>query len=404
MIKRLLLIFILISSCWSQEIEIVGSYYDDYLGASGWQDVIERDGRVVVLATAISGMSITAIDYTIPASPLKLSQIVDANDLNGSEYIEAVGNWAINTAIYSNAVNSVDITDLNDIRIVQSLKDDRLRGAAGCVIVEGIWGRGRVLFVAGFQCQSVTAVDISDFTNMYIITTHKDDTNLSGAINPAYKDGKLYVVCRWSKCLARLDVSFKDTIVYTDRLDDPNFARLGGLDHAGDRLYLPCSTTDTLNIVNISGKPYVEGSVSSPMLEGAYVPEVVGDYAIVSARYCNRVTLVDCKNKSEPFVVPGCSIKDDNLLGEPDDVQWFGERCYVTCCVSKTNTVLRIPILENKPPETIEVGKVIEILRKVQASIPVRGVRCQLCRTRDGHSYDCTYSVAEREILELQGQ
>jgi osmotically-inducible protein OsmY len=370
---------------------VVGSFEDPLLDDSGWCDVREK----VAYATSITGDSFFTIGFSNPENPVELDHITDNVNLNGAEFVEVIDGYAFITAIYANALNVVTVSNPYSISIVKTVIDgpgqnNYLRGAAGACIVDNIWGRNLVIFIACFQGQRVSAYDISDPLNPTHITTYgPDSTNLDGVVNVQYQDGYLFCVSRWSKKFNVLDVQTKDTITHDNSIDNPPegyLDRLGGMTELihhlkrqhRDYLYI-ASSQDTpernagLAIIDIRTPtaPSIVGWVDdSPsggrdIMRGSYVSVYVPDKQMVltTSRYTTPgiITKVDVSNPANPVL-------SDEYLEHPyltncDDIYFRRNYVFITTTDTYRFTIVKWPSISKwfwVEADTINVNKTIQ--------------------------------------------
>lgn len=372
--KKLLLMLVLMfgSVCYGVKAPYVeDSVYHANLADSGWVDATTINGMTFGVAGGLTGDSFFTFKKDRDGELTILDQIgPDTTNLNGCEYVEIIDDCnAITTAIYSNCLSTVDITDLNNVSFNHNLIDATyLHGAAGACVVDNIWGRDRVIFVCAYNGDRVTGVDASDLTAMSVISGASlyDGTNLDQAISICRGGDYLFVMCRLSDSLTVLDISTTDTITYvtkvTDALDRDIFQKLGGMSdlYKNEWLVGPAAESMAVNIFNVGDptSPYLAGFVKdSTLLIDPYVAEIVNDqYILCTLRDGDSVVLIDWSNPAKPFVVPGQTVKDSTLLQDADDIIWFNNRAYVTVCDGCRVTTLRYPILEDNPaPEHLYI-------------------------------------------------
>ena len=346
----------------ANEMTIRNFYNSANLGAAGWSEHFVRDGQNIVLVTAVNGDSFTSLDVTDPDNIIELQQIVDNVNLEGSEYVQVIDNYAYVTCFYANRILVIDITDLEDMQIVSNLlngpgEDGYFTGIAGAAIVDNIGGYDRVMFVCARLNQHVTAVDISDPLDISVISSFESAEFLDGVVTCVYKDGYLFCAVRDVDCLTVMDVTDPENMTRVTSLFDPVLGRLndlGGLNTIdGDYLYAPGGTANTFNVIDVSDPtaPFITGFITDdavldrPLVAAIVRSDLSFHYVAVTCYDDDRIVLINVTDPTTPTMVQNIT---DPILNGTDDVRWdpSTKSAYVSCGNSKNLVIGEIPLLE----------------------------------------------------------
>jgi hypothetical protein len=310
--------------------DIVGHYYDAYFVESGWCEAV---GDVCyVCGYGVSGHGFNSVSIADKKNPSILQNFTSTH-VTGCEFVARIGNYCIVANWYTNSIASVDVTDptsMSEVSYVQ--RANELKNPVGCVIVNNIWGRSRVIFVCAYGYASVTAIDASDLASLTYITTLRDTSNLNLPLTIAYKNGYLFVACK-SAYLSVLEVKTTDTITYTGvKLTDINIGILGGMPETPDSdiLYLPSKDKNSVVFADVSDPltPYVSGYVKDNiLLDGALVCDYTATHLICTAQQANNLVAIS-KNPVNPVIL---GYKNHNTYyNQIDDVMCYRGYIYTS--------------------------------------------------------------------------
>jgi len=326
---------------------IIGSIYNANLGDFGWIDFDPL--RDVAYGTALTGDTFTSFDISDENNPFVLDQLTTTDNpaFNGCEGIAIEGYVAYVGAETSNSVISIDITDPENLAVLDVVTDATYLNAPECVRIYG-----KYLLVACYGSHSITPIDKSDPSNMVLKSSWmlQDATYLSTPVMINIKeDGSGGTVTNWSGTyFTSFDLSNGvDNMSVLHNVSHVNLTDCGGHDYAfNETVAVICSRTTnrvtTVDITDLSAMSYL-GSLNHAELGGARVPKVIGDHALVTGTSADSVVCVDISTPSTPAY--HSHIDDGTYLDGSDDIKYRRGRFWITCIDGMMLTCLDYPFI-----------------------------------------------------------
>jgi len=275
--------------------------------------------------------SLSIIDVSNPSHPTEVGYVLDnsqggtASTLDGACEVYVVGNYAYVTAFYDHGLSIINISNPTNPVEVGYIRDNSVGGSAQALKLPiNLYVSGRYAYVAGNGDSGLSIIDISDPTNPVEVGYILDDSNGGTATTLASITG-VYVSGEYAYVVAGL-----------------------------------ATADDALTIINISDPttPFVAGYIqdnshaggTAHALDGAGEVYVLGDYAYVSSRYDDALSIFDISSPANPIEV-GYILDNESPEGVGTAVALHyvygfavsGEYAYVTGAYDDGLSIIQLP-------------------------------------------------------------
>jgi hypothetical protein len=235
-----------------------------------------------------TGNSLTVVDISNPLAPSVVGTVQDSTNLFGAYSVAVSGHYAFvasqgvstgQPAVPDTSTGRFSVIDLNNLAggVVAHIDNASLTGALanGLEHATSVSISGNDAYVTAFYGSRLTTIDISNPTSPVPVASIHDQTNFPFPNDVATQGSYAYVVNQISPSPTMLGME--------------------------------------LAIVNIANPaaPVVVGSLTDPLLSGAYRIRVRGNLVYISANSASSVAMVDVSNPSSPRLVG--SVTDPHL-------------------------------------------------------------------------------------------
>jgi hypothetical protein len=123
---------------------------------ANWVEVLGNTAYVIAGAFSTTLGSLTIIDISNPASPVKLAEVNDDSVQTNSAFTKLSGAWAVKvvgdiafvTSVFDNAVTAIDVSNPGNPRLLKEFVNG-MEGINTLSFTEGLAARGETVYVAG---------------------------------------------------------------------------------------------------------------------------------------------------------------------------------------------------------------------------------------------------------------
>ncbi|MEK7083640.1 MAG: hypothetical protein AAB932_00200, partial [Patescibacteria group bacterium] len=228
------------------------------------------------------------------------------------------------------------VVDLLNVegKVKQPVRLSSLNDATNLGQIFGVFVQGDYAYIASFNQDRLTIVDISNPQAPVVLSTVQDITNLDGAI-ALYVSGRYaYIAARNNNSLTIVDVGDPERPVIVGIVkDSTNFSNIHGVHVSGNYAYVSTNVRDSLEIIDVSDPSNprrVSGLQNATALNGATYVYVSGNYAYVTANDNDSLAIVDISDPLSPRLT-GQLVDDNNGadMNAPRSVFVSGKFAYV---------------------------------------------------------------------------
>ncbi len=316
-----------------------------------------------------------------PGNPTVAGSVSSSVNMNNAERVDVVGKYAYVTALASDSLTIIDISDPSNPTIEGNLKESTFLNGATGVFVNGkyayvttqdrnslaivnvsnssspkfegevtgistpidVYVSGKYAYVPASGTDRLHVIDISDPSNPTTVGTVTDSTFMDFPFGIFVSGSFAYVASFFSDSLAIINISDpSDPVVVSGLIDSTNMNSASNVYVSGKYAYVTGFLSDSLAIINISdpSDPILVGSLLNNKLNGASGVKVAGKYAYVSAENSDGIAIVDVSDPSSPTLVG--SISSSGNMDGANGIDISGKYAYVSALTSDSLTVLDI--------------------------------------------------------------
>ncbi|MBI4385735.1 hypothetical protein HY573_02805, partial [Candidatus Parcubacteria bacterium] len=311
----------------------------------------------------------------------------DATNLAGPYSVFVSGRYAYVAAYDSDRLTVVDVSNPSSPTVVGNVTDaTNLYGAISVFV------SGRYAYLTSYLDDRLTVVDVSNPSSPTVVGSINDTTNLFSSSSVFVSGRYAYVTAELGNRLTVVDVSNPSSPRVVGSINDAtNLNQPRSVFVSGRYAYVAASTGNRLTVVDVSNpsSPTVVGNVNDATnLNSPQSVFVSGRYAYVAASTGNRLTVVDVSNPSSPSVVG--NVNDATNLNGPRSVFVSGRYAYVAVGTGNRLTVVDVSI----PSSPTMVGSINDDTNlNVPRSVFVSG----------RYAYVAAYTGNRLTVVELPG-
>lgn len=246
--------------------------------------------------TLVTSGSSALATYNIatPASPVSLDAASYIGQISNSVDVTGYGNYAFVLAKAAGAIQVFDVTDSTNVSIVSTYSDATFTNGVKLFLI------GTDLYVL-----SNNTLTILDVTNPLSISQRGEvvDANLSGALSIRVIGDYAYVGA--NNKISVLDVANKTAPSYLANLTNGLLANCTDMDSDASYLYVGCGTSDAFVIVDVTSpaSPVIHGSVvSNDHLSSINGVGVLNNYAYISSSSGLGGAIIDMTDRANPVI------------------------------------------------------------------------------------------------------
>ena len=308
--------------------------YSLYL--AGMDVILKKDGANTITSGMFNEMNILR-------NSLKVQYLFKEEypAYDGFECSYISDNWTQKTEIYpstSTRPQSVDLfgvattikrsSEFQFLDIVDTITDTQFDTPEAVAI------SGNYAFVTGFVADSLTAIDISDPTNITIADS-VTSTDLNGARCVAISGNYAYVVSVASGArITAVNISDPSNMVIGATLSHADMSGATDIAISGNNAYISAYNTDSIVSVSITtpGSPlYLDTYTNATSLNGASSISISGAVAYVTADLGNCITSIDISNPSSMSELDTFS---GTAMSRPLGIDISGDVAYIASITS----------------------------------------------------------------------
>lgn len=225
---------------------------------------------------------------------------ISDTDINGAHDVEVVGNVAWVASRDASSVTAIDVSDPTNMSVLGTVSSGTELSSVHRIVISG-----NVAYLAATGNDAITSIDISDPANPTILDSISSATELSSCFGLDISGNTVFVGALSNNALTTVDVTDPSNMVILDSISDPTLNGVYDVAVSGNVAWLAANNADAVTGVDITDVSNLSmlGSISHANLDGVRAIDISGNVAWVGAFSVDNLLGIDISDPNNPSII-----------------------------------------------------------------------------------------------------